>query len=106
MFLYLCFLFLVVLFDSEGVVIDGLDDIGVYLIFLIIIVRSLYFEWLLWRNKEKEIGGDKMRILFFVDFLDEFLIENGGKEFRKLFFDVLLSEFLFDNGFVKVVMEI
>lgn len=46
MFLYLCFLFLVVLFDSEGVVMDGLDDIDVYLIFLIIIVRSLYFEWL------------------------------------------------------------
>lgn len=102
---HLCFLLLVVPFDSEGAVIDGSDDTGVHSTSPTTIARSPHLEWLLQRNKEKETGGDKMRISFFVDLLDEPLIENGGKESRKSFLDALLSEPLFDNGLAKAVME-
>lgn len=98
---HLCFFLLVVPFHSEGAGIDGSDDS----ISPTTIARSPHLEWLLQRNKEKQTGGDKMRLSFFVDLLDEPLIENGEKESRKSFLDALLSEPLFDDGLAKAVMK-
>lgn len=98
---HLCFLLLVVPFDSEGAVNDGTDDSTSPTT----IARSPHLEWLLQRNKEKQTGGDKIRLSFFVDLLDEPLIENGEKESRKSFLDALLSEPLFDDGLAEAVMK-
>ncbi|XP_062595448.1 uncharacterized protein LOC134256807 [Saccostrea cucullata] len=65
-----------------------------------------HLEWLLQRNKEKQFGGDKVRLSFIEGLLDEPLLENGKTSSKTTsFVEVLLSEPLFENELAKAVVK-
>ncbi|XP_061174415.1 uncharacterized protein LOC133183475 [Saccostrea echinata] len=65
-----------------------------------------HLEWLLQRNKEKQFGGDEVRLSYIEGLLDEPLLESGKKSSKpRSFVEELLSEPLFENGLAKAVIK-